>query len=231
MDTAVTDWRQAMRVLVVEDETKLLDALVHILKKQGYAVEAASDGEVCLELASSGVYDIIILDRMLPYLDGIAVVKELRQLGVDSPVLFLTAKDTVTDRVEGLDAGADDYLVKPFFTDELLARVRALSRRKSKDLVNSVLTSGEMQFDPLSGQVVKDQEMIQLTVKESLLLELLMRNQGKVLTKERILEKVWGYNSDTEISNVDLYIYYLRKKLGSTTIRTIRGVGYCLQGA
>lgn len=231
MDTAVTDWGQAMRVLVVEDEAKLLDALVHILKKQGYAVDMASDGEGCLELASSGVYDIIILDRMLPCLDGISVVKELRQLGVDSPVLFLTAKDTVTDRVEGLDAGADDYLVKPFSTDELLARVRALSRRKGKDLVSTVLISGELQFEPLSGQVLKKQEIIQLTVKEALLLELLMRNQGKVLTKDRILEKVWGYNSDTELSNVDLYIYYLRKKLGSTTIKTIRGVGYCLQGA
>jgi len=218
-----------MKLLLVEDENKLVDALSYVLKKNGYVVDIAQDGESGIEMAATGVYDIIILDRMIPGRDGLSLLKELRSMGIESPVMFLTAKDAPKDRVEGLDAGADDYLVKPFFTDELLARLRALARRKGKELVRNTVTAAGLVFDPMRCEVIKDDEVIHLTLKESLLLELLIRNCGQVITKERIMEKVWGYNSDTEIANVDLYIHYLRKKLNTSNIRTVRGVGYYLQ--
>lgn len=218
-----------MKLLIVEDEDKLVEALSYVLKKNGYAVDAALDGETGIEMASTGVYDIIVLDRMIPNLDGLSLLKEIRSLGLDTPVLFLTAKDAPKDRVEGLDAGADDYLVKPFFTGELLARLRALTRRKNKDFIGNTIEAAGLVFDPLRCEVTKDHEIIHLTLKESLLLELLIRNYGRVITKESIMEKVWGYNSDIEIANVDLYIHYLRKKLNVSSIKTVRGVGYYLQ--
>lgn len=217
-----------MKLLLVEDETKLREALTHILKKNGYLVDSTLDGESGSEMAATGVYDMIILDRMLPRLDGISLVREFRELGFDTPVLFLTAKDTPQNRVEGLDAGADDYLVKPFSVDELLARLRALERRRSKTLMNDTLSAAGLNLKPLNSEVIKGNTSIHLTLKESLLLELLMRNAGQVVTKERIMEKVWGYNTETNIANVDLYIYYLRKKLNISNIKTIRGVGYVL---
>lgn len=219
-----------MKLLLVEDEERVGEALSHILKKNGYVVDAATDGEQGLEMAATGIYDIIILDRMLPCLDGISLLKELRNMHLNTPVMFLTAKDSPQDRVEGLDAGADDYLVKPFFTEELLARLRALSRRQTAQFIGNTLCAAGMTFDPLKGEVVKHNETISLTVKESMLLELLMRNTDQVLTKECILEKVWGYDVDTDLANVDLYIYYLRKKLNVSNIKTVRGIGYFLQG-
>lgn len=216
-----------MKLLLVEDEQRLSDALSHILKKKGYVVECAADGETGLDMAATGVYDIIILDRMLPKKDGILILKEFRSLGFETPVIFLTAKDTPRDRVEGLDAGADDYLIKPFSADELLARLRALTRRKSNKLTDGRLKAANWVFDPLLGEVTKEGvEVIKLSVKESLLLEILMRNYGMVVSKERILEKVWGYYTDIETANVDLYIHYLRKKLNTSYIKTARGVGY-----
>lgn len=220
-----------MKLLLVEDECKLSGALAHILKRSGYSVDTAEDGNTGLEMAATGFYDIIILDRMLPKRNGISLLKELRSLGFDTPVLILTAKDSQNDLVEGLDAGADDYVVKPFSTEELLARLRALSRRKSKDFVGDTITAAGLTLNPLRGEVVKGGSVIHLSVKESLLLDLLMRNLGQVITKERILEKVWGYNSDTDIASVDLYIHYLRKKLCVKNIITVRGIGYYLQGA
>ncbi len=219
-----------MKLLLVEDNRKLADALGHVLKTNGYAVDTALDGETGLEMAVSGVYDIIILDRMLPLIDGMAFLKEFRSLGFHTPILILTAKDAPKERVEGLDAGADDYLVKPFFTEELLARLRALTRRKGKDLVGDTISIDGLTLKPLLGEVTKGEETIHLTVKESLLLELLMRNNGQVVPKERIMEKVWGYNVDTDIASVDLYIYYLRKKLQIPNIKTVRGVGYYFHG-
>ncbi|MBP2651765.1 MAG: mprA 2 [Firmicutes bacterium] len=219
----------AIKLLLIEDETKLVDALSYVLKKNGYVVDTAFDGESGIEMAATGVYDIIILDRMIPNRDGLSLLKELRAMGMETPVMFLTAKDSPKDRVEGLDAGADDYLVKPFFTDELLARLRALARRKGKELTHNTVTAAGLVFDPARCEVIKNNEVIHLTLKESLLLELLLRNCGQVITKDRIMEKVWGYNSDTEIANVDLYIHYLRKKLNTANIKTVRGVGYYLQ--
>lgn len=218
-----------MRLLLVEDEYRLSEALAHILKKNGYAVDVAADGEIGMEMAATGVYDILILDRMLPRLDGISLLKEFRSLGFDTPVLFLTARDTPKDRVEGLDSGADDYLVKPFSIEELLARIRSLTRRRSKELLANKIVGRDWVLDPLRGEVTIDQKIIKLTLKESLLLELLMRNCGIVVSKERILEKVWGYYTDIERANVDLYIHYLRKKLNTDFIKTVRGIGYYLK--
>jgi DNA-binding response OmpR family regulator len=218
-----------MKILLVEDEFKLLEALTHLLKKHGYAVDTSQDGETGLDMACTGIYDMLILDYMLPGLSGIALLTEFRRLGFDTPVLFLTAKDAPQDRVAGLDAGADDYLVKPFFSEELLARVRALTRRKNKLLVDNTLSVGGLTLNPLRSEVIKDKQAIHLTLKESLLLELLMRNSEQVITKEQIMEKVWGYNTETALANVDLYIFYLRKKLNIPNIKTIRGVGYFFQ--
>ena len=218
-----------MKLLIIEDELKLIEALAYLLKKNGYAVDTAMDGETGIEIAVTGLYDLIILDCMLPCRSGIDLLKELRSLKFDTPVLFLTAKDSPKDRVEGLDAGADDYLVKPFFTEELLARIRALTRRKSKIIIEETLSASGLTLNPLRKEVIKDGEAIHLTLKESLLLELLMRNAGQVITKEHIMEQVWGYNSDTALANVDLYIYYLRKKLNMSVIKTVRGVGYFFQ--
>jgi two-component system, OmpR family, copper resistance phosphate regulon response regulator CusR len=215
-----------MRLLLVDDEKRLADALSHLLKKNGYIVDVAMDGERGVEMAVTGVYDVIILDRMLPRQNGIAVLQESRSMGFTTPVLFLTAKDAPRDRVEGLNAGADDYLIKPFFADELIARLRALIRRKDKDFIGETLTAAGLTLDPLRGEVLKGTEVLRLTVKEALLLELLMRNYGQVITKERIFAKVWGHS--TEIANVDLYIHYLRKKLCVSCIKTARGIGYYL---
>lgn len=219
-----------MKLLLIEDEQRLADALSYILKKNGYAVDIAADGENGLALAETMVYDLIILDRMLPRRDGISILKEIRRQGIDTPIIFLTAKDAPNDRVEGLDSGADDYLVKPFSTEELLARLRALTRRKYKQLTDNKIRAVGLVLDPLRCEVTKDNKVVKLTVKESRLLELLMSNCGQVITKERILEKVWGYNADIETANVDLYIHYLRKKLNTSQIVTVRGVGYYLKG-
>lgn len=218
-----------MKLLLVEDEAKLIEALTHLLKKNGYMVDAALNGETGCEMACTGIYDLIILDRMLPRQDGLSILREIRSLGLDMPVIFLTAKDTPQDRTEGLDAGADDYLVKPFSIDELLARLRALSRRKGKELAQDTFGAAGLIFDPLRSQVKKGDEVIQLTVKESQLLELLIRNHDRVVTKQRIMEKVWGYNSETDMANVNLYIHYLRKKLNVGCIKTVRGIGYYFQ--
>lgn len=218
-----------MKLLLVEDESKLVESLSHLLRKNGFVVDTALDGQTGLEMACTGVYDIIVLDRMLPYQDGVSLLKEFRSLGHDTPVIFLTAKDSPEDRAEGLDAGADDYLVKPFYSVELLARLKALTRRQSKTLSENVLAADDLVLNPLRCQVVKGNEVIQLTLKESQLLELLIRNYGRVVTKEQIIQKVWGYFSEAEFTTVNLYIHYLRKKLNLSNLKTVWGVGYFLQ--
>jgi DNA-binding response OmpR family regulator len=217
-----------MRLLLVEDEKRLTESLAYILKRSGYAVDVGEDGQTGYEMAETQLYDIIILDRMLPCMDGLSMLKKIRDEGIETPVILLTAKDSPEDRVEGLDAGADDYLVKPFSTEELMARLRALARRKDRQLSANRLEAAGLILDPVRGEVTSGKEIIKLTPKEVLLLELLMLNQGQVVTKERILEKIWGYNSEIDIANVDLYIHYLRKKLRTSQIKTVRGFGYCL---
>ena len=221
--------RMRMKLLLIGDETKLSQTLSRILKKEGYVVDDITDGEIGLEMALFGSYDLIVLDWLLPNIDGLTIVKELRIQGIAIPILFLTANDRMEDKIEGLDAGADDYLVKPFVTEEFLARLRALSRRKSKELVNNKLVVAELVLDTSKCSVAKGKDVIKLSRKETLLLETLMRNCGNVVTKERIFERLWGSYSRNEFANVDLYIYYLRRKIGASYIKTVRGVGYYLE--
>lgn len=220
-----------MRLLLIEDEQGLSDALVEILKDYQYSVDAAYDGESGQDLAETGIYDVIILDRMLPGKEGLQVLKELRAKRIMTPVLLLTAKDTVDDKVEGLEAGADDYLIKPFATKELLARIKALSRRQPESVQTDRMHFGPLILDIHRCEVINNGETLRLTYKESQLLELLIRNKGQVTTKEMILNKVWGFESDVEINNIEVYIYNLRKKLEcwGIQIETIRCIGYCLK--
>jgi DNA-binding response OmpR family regulator len=222
-----------MRFLLIEDEKRLSDALTYIFKKNGFGIDVAYDGESGQDMASTGIYDLIILDRMLPKKEGLAVLKELRSDGIKTPVLLLTAKDAVEDRVAGLDAGADDYLVKPFATEELLARVRALSRRQNEQLRSDCLQVASLMLDPLRCEASCEDKKIKLTVKETQLLELFMRNSGQVISKEQILDRVWGLDAEVELNNVEIYIHYLRKKIdpekSGVRLETIRGIGYCLK--
>lgn len=219
-----------MRLLLVEDEKRLSEALVYVLKKNNYAVDVAFDGVHGQEMAEADIYDLIILDRMLPRKEGVEILKAIRTNGIKTPVIFLTAKDSITDRVTGLDAGADDYLIKPFSTEELLARVRALSRRQSNLVESNSIQFLSTVFEPLKGEVVFGGETIKLTAKESQLLELLMKNKNQVMTRELILDRVWGMDSEVDVNSIELYVYYLRKKLKNSkcniSIKTIRGVGY-----
>ena len=222
-----------MRILLVEDEERLSEALAYILKKNRYAVDTALDGITGQDLAETGIHDVIILDRMLPERDGMTILRNIRTQGIKTPVLFLTAKDTITDRVEGLDAGADDYLIKPFSTDELLARVRALGRRQAGLIDSESLQADSLILHPTLGEVECEGQTVKLTMKESQLLELLLRNKGQVITREQILDRIWGLDCEVEMNNVEIYVYYLRKKLEPITsrivIETIRGIGYCLK--
>lgn len=222
-----------MMILLVEDEPNLSDALSYILKKNNYCVNAAFDGITGQDMAESNIYDLIILDRMLPGKEGLEVLKDIRKKGIKTPVLILTAKNTISDKVEGLDCGADDYLSKPFSKDELLARLRALSRRQADIIKSEDIKLGAMTLNPKKGEIKCGGEVIKLTMKESQLLELLLRNKNQVITKEQILDKLWGFTSDVELNNVEVYLSYLRKKLNSIkcniSIETVRGMGYYLK--
>ncbi|MCR4441705.1 MAG: response regulator transcription factor [Peptococcaceae bacterium] len=222
-----------MRVLLIEDEKRLSEALLYILNKNGYDADAAYDGCSGLALAETGIYDLIILDRLLPGKDGISVLQELRAQGIETTVILLTAKDSVRDRVEGLDAGADDYLVKPFAAEELLARLRALSRRKAGQYQDELLQLSTLTLDPLRCEAVAGGRTIKLTYKETKLLELFLRNPGQVITRDQIFSRVWGPCSDVEINNLEIYVHFLRKKLNipgcPVRIETVRGIGYSLK--
>ena len=222
-----------MKVLLVEDEERLANAIVHILKKEGYVVDVSGDGIEAQGLAETGVYAVIILDRMLPNKEGVEILKDLRRQGIATPVIFLTAKDSVSNRVEGLDAGADDYLIKPFANSELLARVRALSRRNENIVPSDKVQAGKLLLDTKNCEAIIGDTKIKLTIKETQLLELLIHNKEQTLTKEQILDRVWEFNTDVELKNVDLYIFYLRKKIDfesmNLSLETIRGIGYVLK--
>ena len=184
------------------------------------------------DYALSGIYDVLILDRMLPGKEGLDILKSVRKAGISTPAMFLTARDTVNDRVDGLDAGADDYLIKPFSNKEFLARVNALARRSTKFVQNDILKIGEATLNIQKSELTFEPHTYSLTNTEASLLELLIRNKELVLSKEQIMEKIWGFDHDIEISNVELYIFYLRKKIPFSEIgvklMTIRGVGYML---
>ncbi len=221
-----------MRVLVVEDETKMAGLLKRGLEEEGYAVDVAADGGEGVWLATENAYDAVVLDVMLPDLDGFEVCRRLREAGRWSPVLMLTARDGVGDRVRGLDVGADDYLTKPFAFAELLARVRALVRRGTPSRP-AVLRSGDLTLDPATHRVARDDVAIELTAKEFALLEYLMRHPGEVLSRTRLIEHLWDFAYDGGSNVVDVYVRYLREKVdrpfGRDTIETVRGAGYRLR--
>lgn len=221
-----------MRILVVEDEHKLAGVLRRGLEERGYAVDLAYDGEDGLALAEVEPYDLVILDVMLPKLDGLTVCRRLRVQHHKVPVLMLTARDTVDDRVAGLDSGADDYLVKPFAFRELLARVRALLRRDSLSK-DPVLRVADLEVDTVSHEARRAGRPIELTSKEYAILEYFVRNPNRVLTRTQIAEHVWNYDFVATSNVVDVYIGYLRRKLGDDReprlLRTVRGTGYQLK--
>lgn len=223
-----------MKILLVEDEAMLAEAIAQVLKKNHYSVDIAPDGEYGLDCALTGMYDIIILDIMLPKKDGISVLRELRREGIKSHVILLTAKSQTEDKVAGLDSGADDYLAKPFQTQELLARLRALLRRKEELYVGGTLKYEDIEFDPHKLQIKRASVIVKLTLKESQILELLITNKGNPVSKETIIEKLWGYETDAEDSHVEIHVSLLRKKLkelkSTIFIKAIRGVGYTLCG-
>ena len=222
-----------MRILLAEDEKELNDLVRKTLEDEGYAVDSVFDGDSALEYLSSTPYDIAILDIMMPGRDGIVVLREYRKSGGKAPILILTARDAVEDRVVGLDAGADDYLVKPFMFPELLATIRVLLRRNTTSASSSVLECGDLVMDTSSHAVRRRGRKIDLSAKEYSILEYMMRNQGAVLGRESFRSHIWSWDYDGESNVIDVYIRYLRKKIDDgesvKLIHTIRGAGYMLK--
>ena len=222
-----------MRVLIVEDEVRLASTLQDLLELNGYTADVCHDGEAGLDNALSAIYDVILLDVMLPKLDGFTVLRRLRAEGNATPVLMLTARSELSDRVEGLDCGADYYLTKPFEPKELLACIRALTRRQPELRNTDILEYGDLKLVKNSFTLSCGERGLRLSRKEFDMMELLMLNREVVITKENLLLKIWGYESDAEDNNVEVYISFLRKKLehlhSTVKIKTIRMVGYCLE--
>lgn len=218
-----------MRLLVIEDEKQLLRLIGKKLKEEGYAFDLVSDGREGLNFAESVEYDCIILDLMLPSIDGFTIIQKLRAKNINSPIIILTAKSATKDKVNGLDYGADDYITKPFSFEELIARIRAMLRRKSEEK-ETILTCGDLTLDLISREVYRNNNPIELTTKEFSILEYFLRNKGRILTKSQIAEHVWNYEFDYQSNIIEVYIRYLRKKIDDSyekkLIHTIRGVGY-----
>ena len=221
------------KVLIVEDEKRLADTLAELLHRRGYTVDVSYDGVSGLDNARSGIYDLVLLDAMLPGLDGFTLLQQLRAGGDTVPVLMLTARSDLSDRVRGLDCGADYYLTKPFETEELLACIRALTRRQPELRQTDALKYGDLRLEKTSFTLSCGERSVRLSRKEFDMMEMLMLNQKLVITKEKLLLKVWGYESDAEDNNVEVYISFLRRKLehlhSAVKIRTHRLVGYCLE--
>jgi DNA-binding response OmpR family regulator len=222
-----------MRILLVEDDGRIASFIMKGFRQAGFAVDHAADGEDGLHMALTECYDAAIIDIMLPKLDGLALIEELRKREVNTPVLILSAKRSVDDRIKGLQTGSDDYLTKPFAYSELLARVQALIRRASSSIEPTCLHVGDLSVDLLSREVVRAGHRIELQPREFALLEYLMRNEGRVVSKTMILEHIWDYHFDPQTSVVDVLVCRLRNKVdrdfGEKMIRTIRGVGYALK--
>jgi len=225
------------RLLVVDDEPALREALQSSLEFEGYRVVTANDGLAALEELTGHPYDAVLLDVMMPRLDGLTTCRRLRASGNHVPVLMLTARDAVGDRVSGLDAGADDYLVKPFELDELLARVRALLRRGAlrADEAEEILSYGDLRMDPVTREVFRGARRLDLTRTEYLLMEMFLAHPRQVLTRDQILSEVWGFDFEPSSNSLDVYVMYLRRKTEAggepRVVHTVRGVGYVLRGA
>ena len=221
------------KILLVEDEPQISNFISRGLQREGYTVNVATDGETGLEKAFADLPDLIILDVMLPGMDGLTVCRQIREAELQTPVLMLTAKDAVPDRVAGLEAGADDYLVKPFAFEELLARVRALGRRRAPIESDAPLNFSDLMLDPTTRMAQRSSRNIELTAKEYDLLELFMRHPNQVLTRDQIYDRIWGYDFGGESNIIEVYIRYLRSKLEADKeprlLHTVRGVGYALR--
>lgn len=222
-----------MKILVIEDEIQLADALSELLRRNLYSVDAFYDGISGLDNALTGIYDCIILDIMLPGMNGIDVLRNIRSEHISTPVLLLTARSEIDDKINGLDCGADDYLTKPFITGELLARVRALTRRKGEIIDENRLEYQDLLLNKNTCSITCKGVDVKLSPKEYYVMEMLIANHGQILPKERIIEKIWGCESDVEYNNIEVYISFLRKKIASVNspvqIRTARGIGYFLE--
>lgn len=222
-----------MRILIIEDEKSLSMVLSEMLTLEGYNTDTAYDGEEGLDNALTGIYDVIILDVMLPKLDGFQVLKKIRENNINTAVIMLTAKAELEDKVSGLDFGADDYLTKPFHMKELLARIRALGRRKEKDYTQECLFFSDIMLDRTKHEVHKENNRIRLSKKEFEILELLILHPGQLISKEQLIVKIWGFDSDIEYNSIEVYISFLRKKLSAigsfAKISTSRGLGYTIE--
>ncbi len=223
------------KILVIEDELQIAGFIKRGLQSEGYNVFVAADGETGLELSFGEMPDLIILDVMLPGIDGLNVCRQIREARLQSPILMLTAKDAIPDRVAGLEAGADDYLVKPFAFEELLARVRALRRRKAPIESEGPITFADLTLSPTTRMAQRGERTIELTAKEYDLLELFIRHPNQVLTRDQIYDRIWGYDFGGESNIIEVYIRYLRSKLEAQgeprLLHTVRGVGYALREA
>jgi DNA-binding response OmpR family regulator len=223
-----------MRILIVEDEKGIADAVRKILTREHFDTDMCHDGKEGYFAATSDIYDLILLDIMLPGMDGIEILRRLRKENITTPVLMLTAKGQVEDRVLGLDSGADDYLPKPFESTELIARVKAILRRKDRSFIEEDLTYGDLLLNLKKLTLSKGAKEISLTAKEFALFQYFILRKGMITSKDQIIEKLWGYETEAADNNVEVYISFLRKKLkflsSSVEIRTIRGMGYSLEG-
>ncbi|MBF0806579.1 MULTISPECIES: response regulator transcription factor [unclassified Streptococcus] len=221
-----------MKLLIVEDELDLNRSLVKLLKTQAYSVDAAYDGEEALDYLATTNYDALVVDVMMPRMDGFTLIQTLRQQGKQTPVLFLTAKDSLEDKVRGLDLGADDYLVKPFEFPELLARLRAITRREQTNVTSSLIQIGPISLDLTSQQVWKADQLIPLTAKEYEILAYLMSHRGQILSRDRIREHVWDFDYEGDSNNIEVLIKNIRRKLQESSknsfIQTKRGLGYVI---
>ena len=223
-----------MRILLIEDEVQLSDALVAVFKKQHYSTDAVNNGDEGYEYARTGIYDVILLDVMLPGTDGFTVLKKLRAQKVKTPVIMMTALGETEDRIKGLDYGADDYIPKPFDTNELLARIRAVARRKDNDLVDEyTLKFGDLSLDLKAYTLTSGSDSIKVSVKEYEILKYLMEHPQFIATRDDMITKIWGFDNELESNNIEVYISFIRKKLAhiksNVTVVTVRGVGYKLE--
>ena len=223
-----------MRVLLVEDEVALAEAVAASLKKENYTVDVSYDGLDGLDQGLTGIYDVILLDIMLPKMNGVEVLRELRREKIITPVIMLTAKSTIDDKLNSFETGADDYITKPFHTKELIARIRAGSRRKG-EIEDAVIKFGDLALDTKLCEIscIETGQSMKLIAKEFQMLEYMLKNKRQVITKEQFIEKVWGFESDAEYNSVEVYISFIRKKMSfigcTTKIKAVRGIGYVLE--